>query len=237
MNIRINLSSREKEESSSSSLWDWTSPKEDLFNPDVEYGTLVDARDGHEYKTVVIGEGDKVQEWMAENLNYAVDSSKCYMEVPHYCDKVGRYYTWLQAIDTACPEGWHIPSSNEWNTMRQNLWGNPDVRLAGVVYPDEIKTKLKTALYWERDSVPNLNSTGFSVFPAGYWKTTDAYNEFVAFGYSAVFWMAKMETWSVESIIIGWDANADHIRTGLREKTDFASVRCVRNRAQIVGTD
>lgn len=232
--------------------WHWGLSKETFFNPDVEYGTLVDARDGQEYKTVVIGEGDDAQEWMAENLNYAVDSSKCYMNVPHYCDKVGRYYTYNQAMDSTirwcsdsecgnyfrgeyqgiCPEGWHIPSESEWDVLRQNMLGNPDVRYIGVVFPDEFKTEWKTSLYWEFDTIPNLNSTGFSVFPAGYWTTEDAYNEFVSFGYSAVFWMTDMSTWSARSMQIG-----SKIRVDYREKTDFMSVRCVKNRAQAVEID
>lgn len=233
--------------------WHWGLSKETFFNPDVEYGTLVDARDGQEYKTVVIGEGDNAQEWMAENLNYAVDSSKCYMDVPHYCDKVGRYYTWPQAMDSTlvwcsdnecdkyfrgeyqgiCPEGWHIPSSSEWDTLLQNLLGNPDIRDAGVVYPDGFKTKWKTSLYWELDTVPSLNSTGLSVFPAGYWTTEDAYNEFVAFGYAAFFWMTDVQGWSARSIETG----TDRIKMDYKEKTDFMSVRCVKNRAQTAESD
>ena len=225
--------------------WHWGLSKETFFNPDVEYGTLVDARDGHEYKTVVIGEGDDAQEWMAENLNYAVDSSKCYMNVPHFCNKVGRYYTYNQAMDSTvmwcsyskcgdyfrgehqgvCPEGWHIPSSSEWTSMLQSLSDDEEVEYVGPIFPDGFKTKLKTSLYWEDDTIPSLNSTGFSVFPAGPY-----------FGHAAGFWMTNMQERSAESIIIGWDVT-DHIKTGLREKTEFLSVRCVKNKAQTAESD
>ena len=111
--------------------------------------------------------------------------------------------------------------------------GNPDIRDAGVVYPDGFKTKWKTSLYWELDTVPSLNSTGLSVFPAGYWTTEDAYNEFVAFGYAAFFWMTDVQGWAARSIETG----TDRIKMDYKEKTDFMSVRCVKNRAQTAESD
>ena len=45
----------------------WPNTKDDIFNPNIEYGTMTDPRDGKTYRTVeVLG-----QIWMAENLNFA----------------------------------------------------------------------------------------------------------------------------------------------------------------------
>ena len=45
----------------------WPDTKDDIFNPNIEYGTMTDPRDGKTYRTVeVLG-----QIWMAENLNFA----------------------------------------------------------------------------------------------------------------------------------------------------------------------
>lgn len=53
----------------------------DYFNPDVEYGELIDNRDGRKYKTVTIGD----QVWMAENLNYAREDLNGYLIGNNWC--------------------------------------------------------------------------------------------------------------------------------------------------------
>ena len=108
---------------------------EEVFNPaNIEYGSLIDSRDGQKYKTVKIGD----RWWLAKNLNYAADSSYCYNDEPDSCAIYGRLYPWTVAmqLDTIynklnvtytetikgahqgiCPDGWHIPSEEEWNEM------------------------------------------------------------------------------------------------------------------------
>ena len=73
------------------------------------YGQFLDVRDSQVYRTIAIGS----QIWLAQNLNYATDSSDCYNSS---CESYGRLYYQSKALDV-CPEGWHLPSNEEWNIL------------------------------------------------------------------------------------------------------------------------
>ncbi len=99
----VSSSSIVKKSSASKSKEDSESNKgEDKSEYNSSTGILKDLRDGQTYKTVEIGEGEKAQIWMAENLNYAYkvstakfdSSSFCYDNDPKNCEKYGRLYLW-----------------------------------------------------------------------------------------------------------------------------------------------
>ncbi len=111
---------------------------------DIIYGDGVTDIDGNEYVTVVIGE----QEWMAENLRVTQDaegneiSRHCYDNDSDWCELYGGLYTWHtimngenssdgnpSGVQGICPDGWHVPSHNEWTQLEQficNVLGNSD---------------------------------------------------------------------------------------------------------------
>lgn len=86
---------------------------------------------GNSYKTTIIA--DKI--WMLENLrvtkmpNGTAIESYVYDEVENNAKKYGRLYTWNVAMNDSvnegaqgiCPDGWHIPSDEEWSVLIDNI--------------------------------------------------------------------------------------------------------------------
>ncbi|MCM5662600.1 FISUMP domain-containing protein [Galbibacter mesophilus] len=80
---------------------------------------VVDSRDGQIYRTVRIGN----QRWFAENLNYDKGDSRssCYDNDSFNCELLGRLYETLNSIE--CPDGWHVPTMEEWEELFEYLGG------------------------------------------------------------------------------------------------------------------
>ncbi len=166
-----------------------------------EFGTLKDSRDGQSYKTVKIGE----QWWMAENMNFETNKSYCYNDTLSYCKKYGRVYSRTAAL-VVCPAGWHLPTSEEFDTLISTVGGS----LRGGYI-------LKSHSGWSSNS-NGIDSVGFSALPAGTVKEpsydrdkkSDLIGEFAIFcsstvkeGWSQYFEMSyqndKAEVWGAGS--------------------------------------
>ena len=149
-----------------------------------EYGTLLDERDGQEYKTVKIGD----QWWMAESLNFNdVGDSYCYNDSVEYCEKYGRFYNYIHA-KADCPSGWRLPSDS-------------DFKILVAAVGDSAGRKLKSTTGWEKlreedDDANGIDAFGFSALPAGMmWvKGTDRAwmyrtdNIFISVNQETAFW-------------------------------------------------
>lgn len=75
-----------------------------------EISSVVDPRDGQEYKTLKLGS----KNWMAQNLNYADEGSSCYeSKGGARCSEKGRVYEESNVDDGLCPVGWRLPTKDE----------------------------------------------------------------------------------------------------------------------------
>ena len=101
-------------------LWNWDMLKDVRPNPGVNYGSLTDSRDGQVYRTVKIGS----QVWMAENLNYRGSDVHytCYDDQPENCEISSVLYSFFD-FKNLCPNGWHLPSRAEWETLFEAVGG------------------------------------------------------------------------------------------------------------------
>jgi len=152
--------------------------------------TVEDA-DGNVYQTVKIGN----QVWTAENLQTTkyndntpirqITPNDGWYEAPGYCwyndyknkqFKCGALYNW-HAVNTnkLAPVGWHVPTSLEWNIMRDYLIAN-GYNWDGTTDGNKIAKALAANSHWKTDKDPGTigndlsknNKTGFSALPGGY---------------------------------------------------------------------
>ena len=204
---------------------------------------FTDARDGKTYRTVKIGS----QIWMAENLNYDYNQntakSYCFNNSADSCAKYGRLYTWAAAMDSAamfsengkgcgdgktcsatkpvrggCPEGWHLPSLEEWYALETYVADNSN---GGVGYA------LKSISGWTAYNGKTGGSDyfGFGALPAGLRNGVGTFYDVQSY---ANFWS------STEGSASG--ANGRSLRYGgtnllisSNAKSIALSVRCVKD--------
>ena len=126
------------------------------------FGTFRDPRSGKTYKTVVIGE----QEWFAENLNYAPSIIWCYEYVESWCDLYGSLFTWDMAM-TACPDGWHLPTDDEWKELEMFLGTDAGKKLKAT-------SGWYNGDYWNNTG-GGTDEVGFMAFGGGLYEPRDGY--------------------------------------------------------------
>ena len=212
-------------------------------------GSLIDSRDGKSYKTVIIG----TQTWMAENLNYVTSGSSCYNGIGSNCTEYGRLYSWAAAMDSAgtwstngkgcgyysstcsptypvrgvCPEGWHLPTKTEWETLLDAVGGK---EVTGKV--------LKSTSGWNEyngESGNGIDAFGFSALPAGIWSKNPAGGSYVYLDMfdATHFWSSTMfdiQSWylMLVSNAIKWGSTVDLFLNHYFRKA-MMSVRCLQD--------
>jgi len=167
---------------------------------------------GQTYNTVIIGE----QCWFKENLNYQTGNSWCYDDDTANCNVYGRLYDWETAL-SVCPDGWHLPSEDEFYDLMYFLGG---WFVAGG--------KLKEAGYthWQSPNTGAINSSGFTGLPGGY-RDTDSVFRWLNF--SATFWSSTVAYSPTNSWTLGLhNGSASSPIYNRRHETGY-SVRCIKD--------
>jgi len=190
--------------------------------------------DGNEYKIVKIGN----QIWMAENLHttkyrngdpipnetnssdWANKTSGAYCDFDNTSNSLyGKLYNWYAVSDNRniAPEGWHVPTDNDWSTLATFLGGDG---VAGS------KMKEDGTMHWNSPNTGATNEKGFTALPGGFRLGYDGI--FKDLGNTCNFWSSTQFGTS-----FAWDRrlyynNASFHRANIDKRYGF-SVRCIKD--------
>lgn len=202
-------------------------------------GPTVTDFDGNLYHTLTIG----TQTWLKENLKVThfnkgeaipnitdgiewgslTKGAYCdYDKNPANSETYGRLYNWHAAGDSRnpCPEGWHVPSDSEWQTLMDYLGGEA---VAGG------KMKATGTLgqgngLWEDPNAEATNESGFTALPAGIRSTNGSFS---LLSTNTYFWS------STANLASAWDRELSHkygnVDRNSREQTSGYSIRCIKD--------
>lgn len=197
--------------------------------------------DGNYYNTVMIGS----QDWMKENLRvtrfndgslinkitdpafwFTTYSTPAYVENSdtYYSDfrtNYGNYYDLYAVIDSRnlCPEGWHIPSDDDWFMLESYLGGSA---VAGG--------KLKSTVGWYENTTAT-NESGFTAYPDVCFVSSGGVGS-GAVTYPPVQFFNKQEHaywWSTSGNSRRLEYYSSVFLTNGEAKNPVYSVRCVKN--------
>ena len=168
---------------------------------------IYDTRDGKTYKTVKIGKQEWMAENLNYNYKKGKTGSSrsvCFNGIDDNCNEYGQLYPWTVAIDSifldsaygikcgfnekncsfplakwkgVCPEGWHIPTRAEWDTLTSSVGGM-----------GKAPRMLKSVEKWigEVEDTKGIDAVCFSAIPAGNRQSYQYYG----LGNNTRFWTA-----------------------------------------------
>jgi uncharacterized protein (TIGR02145 family) len=189
--------------------------------------------DRNTYRTMKIGD----QWWMVENLkvsryrdgsaianvtqssqwtNLSTGAMVFYDHSESLGKTYGKLYNWYAVSDPRglCPEGWHIPTENEWDVLVDYLGGSS---VAGG--------KLKATRRWRKPNTGATNESGFNALPGGY-RGSDG--SFRLIGSTGTWWSSTEGTTGIATSR-GLTYYSGEVFSGRGSKQSGFSVRCMRS--------
>ncbi len=178
-----------------------------------------------------------VNEWKALESNNT-DDAYCFVKNDESMG-YGALYTFAAAlgdkgiasnenpsgVQGVCPNGWHLPSHEEWNELFQYIDNNHD----GYLY-DGSNAHISIYLVSKEDwsgflGSYGINEYGFSALPSG---VRNWYGNFAGQGYNAAFWTSRnIDDDTATSIYI--TNGYDFMEPANGDKSWGYSVRCIKN--------
>ncbi len=194
--------------------------------------------DGNVYRTIKIGD----HWWMAENLKvthfrngdpitysgWSTSTSSAYTNYNSDQSNVtvyGRLYNWYAAIDSRkiAPQGWHIPSYDEWQALVDYLGG---YAIAGG------KLKEMGNAHWSKPNVDATNTSGFTALPAGglFSYTIQPYRGGPPSGDATYFWCST-KYGSTSNRALGWMLETGRAAISVDGYSMYYafSIRCIKD--------
>lgn len=198
------------------------------------YDMFQDVRDSKVYKAITIGS----QIWMAENLNVGIfvasdktgsDHSDvsdngviekyCYNNEVDSCDVYGGLYDWdemmgyntIEGVQGICPDGWHIPSDDEWKILEFELGMN--------------QTEADSMDYRGTDQGTQLKINGTSGFESLFSGYRSYYGDFFDVNAFSCFWSTSKLTDTT-----AWNrklSSSPKVKRNILGKASGFSIRCV----------
>ncbi len=163
------------------------------------------------------GEGGQVEIGWDDN-NEPIYGTLSSSEIQANCNKYGRLYTWA-AARTVCPNGWHLPTSEEGVSLGDHVGGR---EVAGK------KLKAGSGWNWNDDDNVSGNGTdefGFSALPGGR-RLNDG--TFIEVGERGRWWTATESRNNDQAVYFQMYYNHNEAGDGTYTKSGGHSVRCVQ---------
>ena len=171
------------------------------------------------------------------------------MANPDNISNYGYLYKWnimmngsdLEGGQGLCPDGWHVPSKKEWETMTDFVTRQPSYLCGNLFY--SFVWSLISTTGWERPYITEVNAcdenfdgngtniTGFNAFPAGCCDTSLVGNAIFT-GLHAYFWSSS-STYDDHNYLnnspVLWIDSSPYMEIEEKYKENAYSVRCLKN--------
>lgn len=210
----------------------WVTVVDPAFDKSLKIGEVsgvqefVDERDGKVYRYRNVNGTD----WFVTNLAYE-DKGFSYKNFDVMWDIYGGYYSHADATEgNICPEGWTLPSEEDWKALVSST-GKASVMSVdgGEIYENVASALMSKATFndeqmWQYspESDPT-NETGLSAVPSGFFSQ----NAFSGVGQYACFWSS--DTYDGKGVYHYLYYDDSSLRISYADRNYFAaSVRCIR---------